>query len=90
MLTIFRGARGSPFAKIEASVAIYFPDMLDDVVALDALAITYQALMTQAGQRRLANEANFTSGFLDVFNPFWEARGKVMTQLRAKAKELPA
>jgi hypothetical protein len=75
----------SPFAKIEAISAVYFPQFLGRISQLGDTVISYRVWITEAAQRRHSGEDNFTRGFEEVFNPYREQRDELLRELRNAA-----
>jgi hypothetical protein len=70
----------SPFAKLEAISAVYFPRFIKKIEALAAAAKNYQAWMGGAGYRRTSGKdaAAINAGLLEVYNPYLERRNELL------------
>ncbi|HYK80193.1 MAG TPA: hypothetical protein VEU95_11220 [Micropepsaceae bacterium] len=78
----------SPFWKVHAISAAYFPEFEAAIQALDSAASKYKLWMTEASQRRLAGQAGRVSeGHKEAYEPYQQSRDgllKAMKEFAAK------
>ena len=74
----------SPFAKLRATAAVYFPQFNAAIDGLDTATSGYRVWMSEAGQRRLAGQTNsINDGFNEAYKPYLlkrEALVKILTE----------
>ena len=76
----------SPFWKVHAISAAYFPDFEAAIQALDVASSRYKLWMTEAGQKRLAGQAGRASeGYKEAYEPYQQARDGLLRALKAFA-----
>jgi hypothetical protein len=72
----------SPFARLQAISAVYFPQFADAVSELDVAATRYRAWMTDAGVKRLNNRvATMIEGHLEAYKPYQVKRDALLKSL---------
>ena len=70
----------SPFAKVEAISAVYFPQFVEKIIELQKTARAYEVWMTEAWQKRVHGKTDkLSEGVLDVFNPYSTNRESLLT-----------
>lgn len=80
----------SPLGKIEAIAAVYFPQFIDRILALDKAARDYRAWMTTAALARIADERpdpSISNRFLPALTPYVMARDALLNDLKQFARE---
>ena len=76
----------SPFAKIQAISAVYFPSFDQLIRELDGAAATYRVWMETVNVQRLAgNLTEFTAGYVEALKPYTDARDKLLDALKKVA-----
>lgn len=77
----------SPFAKIYAIAAIYFPDTLVATTTLNVKSEIYKGWMLKKARARLEkNLDTLSEGFNEVYVPYVEASSQLIDELRDIAK----
>jgi hypothetical protein len=73
----------SPFWKVHAISAAYFPELEAAIQALDGATSRYRLWMTEARQRRLAGQAGMVSeGHKEVYEPYQQSRDGLLKALK--------
>jgi hypothetical protein len=73
----------SPFAKIQAIAAAYFPDFDPLIRDLDRKTNDYRAWIETAAFERVSGRLKeLPDGFIEVLNPYTDARDKLMDELK--------
>jgi hypothetical protein len=82
--------RVSPFAKVQATSAVYFPQFNDTVAALDVASLQYRVWIHAAARKRLDKQIGPPNEGLDeVYKPYLLKRETLLKDLKAfAAKEL--
>jgi hypothetical protein len=69
----------APLMLAQALVLLHFPSLKEKMDELFMAARRYEAWCIKAGRMRVAKEANFTDGFDDVYQPYLNALGKMVS-----------
>jgi hypothetical protein len=85
----------SPFAKIEAISAVYFPNFAERIVILETSAARYRAWMTDAGTARVTMAQQTGKELIDVsttqfaaaYQPYAAARNELLNELKGFARK---
>ena len=73
----------SPFWKVHAISAAYFPDFEAAIQALDVATSRYKLWMTEAGQKRLVGQADRVSeGHKEAYEPYQQSRDGLLKALK--------
>jgi hypothetical protein len=73
----------SPFAKVQAISAIYFPQFDPDVIELDKATSIYRMWMSNLGVSRVAGTmGNKPVGFIESYHPYNVARETLLKKLK--------
>ena len=72
----------SPFRKIHAISATYFPEFESAIQELDNETSRYRIWMTEAGQKRLAGQADVTQGFKEAYTRYQQKRDEFLRTLK--------
>jgi hypothetical protein len=73
----------SPFAKIEAIAAVYFPQFTNQIDIFSLEATKYSLWMAAAGKKRLRGLTDqLDAGFEAAYEPYLTARSALMRDLR--------
>jgi len=84
----------SPYAKMQAIAAIYFPQFTNSFGELRQVSFVYERWMMAAGLKRLKfvrsppgtkDLPNITEGFDEVYRPYRDKRDAILDELRAFA-----
>jgi hypothetical protein len=77
----------SPFAKIQAISAVYFPQFDDKIAELDRATLGYRVWMGAAGEKRLMGDtAGMRGGFNEAYLPYGKKRNALLTALKEFAR----
>jgi hypothetical protein len=72
----------SPFARVEAISAVYFPMLREKISACDYAASQYLHWMTKAGQKRLQGKMDeLHEGFNEAYRPYGASRHDLLVAL---------
>ena len=78
----------SPFAKMEAISAVYFPEFMEKTEELQKAVRNYELWMSKAWKKRVDGEIDkVNEGLLDVFNPYKDRRKELLKGLRNYASK---
>jgi hypothetical protein len=73
----------SPFWKLHAISAVYFPEFEGEIVELDLATSQYRLWITEAGQRRLARQVDkINDGFKDAYTPYSQKRDELLKAIK--------
>jgi hypothetical protein len=76
----------SPFAKVQAISAVYFPDLKDTLRELDRTVDLYEIWIANAAVMREEDaKSNFEEGFKEAHGPYVEKFYALISELRAYA-----
>jgi hypothetical protein len=77
----------SPFYKLQAISAAYFPRFLTRIEELDRKAAGYRVWMTGAGKKRIVNDiANMDQGFDEAIGSYCDARNTLLEDMKGFAQ----
>jgi hypothetical protein len=77
----------SPFAKVQAIAAVYFPQFNKAVAELDVVADQYQGWICKAEGKRLSGKIDqLNDGFKDAYDPYASRRVTLLSALKAFAQ----
>jgi hypothetical protein len=76
----------SPFAKLHAISAVYFPEFETDIGELEIVARAYERWMIDAEGKWLRNEPDYADRFSEAFDPYWKQVVTVLGKLKEYAK----
>jgi hypothetical protein len=73
----------SPFWKVHAISAVYFPEFEGEIDKLDLATSQYRLWITEAGQRRLARQTDkMYDGFNEAYIPYSQKRDELLKVLK--------
>jgi hypothetical protein len=73
----------SPFWKLHAISAVYFPEFEGEIVELDLATSQYRLWITEAGQRRLARQVDkINDGFKEAYTPYSQKRDELLKAIK--------
>jgi len=73
----------SPFWKVHAISAVYFPEFEGEIDQLDLATSQYRLWITEAGQRRLARQTDkLYDGFMEAYTPYSQKRDELLKALK--------
>jgi hypothetical protein len=73
----------SPFWKVHAISAVYFPELECEIDELDLATSQYRLWITEAGQRRLARQTDKKhDGFMEAYTPYSQKRDELLKALK--------
>jgi hypothetical protein len=77
----------SPFAKMLAISAAYFPQFTDRVFEMETASFGYTVWMSKMAQKRLAGTLTNVDGFDEVIAPFTKKQGDLLRALTEFARQ---
>ena len=76
----------SPFAKLHALSAIYFPEVEEQIIALQRAGKDFEVWIFEARQKRVSGDKNYYDGYVDAYKPYAKASKEALGALRSYAK----
>jgi hypothetical protein len=76
----------SPFARVQAIAAAYFPEFSQAISELDLAADRYEQWILEARERRLRNDQSYMDGAREAYNAYFEQFHALQTELKAFAR----
>jgi hypothetical protein len=77
----------SPFAKVQSTSSVYFPQFSTLANDLDEAATEYRRWMIGAGEKRLNKDPTHIGGFIEVYEPYKRRRNALLDALQKFARK---